>query len=421
MPTHASTRVRARQRRRRSSERALGDLWRRADSLTEGLVTEDGTRFRVVYPGRANHRAGPDFHDAVIAAEGAAPITGDVELHLRAPDWYAHHHQDPNYNGVILHVVLSPKGAAESQRQSGMMTPVASLASAVPQLEQERAPAHHVLAHLRSIDGRTLGDVLDRQGHQRFLARSRGFALELDEADPDQVLYRAIMEAMGYSANRKPFRELAERMPMASLKRLTHEPATTRLIALEAMLIGAAGLLSYVRPPERARQARGILSCLPRTAAMPLGQWQLFRVRPANHPVVRIAGAARLVDRYIDVGLVRGLEEEVRRGDAGALTERLAVRPFVGRGRARDAAVNVVLPFLHAYAGIDGSLGLGDKCVELYHAFPRLEDNEITREMTGLLGRRAVRALVTGARRQQGLMHLYKGLATAAGQEAATA
>ena len=81
----------------------------------------------------------------------------------------------------------------------------------------------------------------------------------------------------------------------------------------------------------------------------------------------------------------------------------------------------MVLPFLHAYAGIDGSLGLGDKCVELYHAFPRLEDNEITREMTGLLGRRAVRALVTGARRQQGLMHLYKGLATAAGQEAATA
>ena len=87
----------------RPSERALAHLWKRADTLTEGLVTNDGRRFQVIYPGRPSSRAGPDFRDAIIATEDGGRLTGDVELHVRAPDWYAHGHDvDPGYNGVIL-------------------------------------------------------------------------------------------------------------------------------------------------------------------------------------------------------------------------------------------------------------------------------------------------------------------------------
>ena len=91
----------------RPSERALSTLWRRSPSLSEGLTTQDGRRLRVLYAGRSNPREGPDFLDARLAAESGEVITGDVELHVRAPDWYSHgHHLDPNYNGVVLHVVL---------------------------------------------------------------------------------------------------------------------------------------------------------------------------------------------------------------------------------------------------------------------------------------------------------------------------
>ena len=141
-------------------------------------------------------------------------------------------------------------------------------------------------------------------------------------------------------------------------------------------------------------------------------QWQLFRVRPANHPVARIAGAAHLVDRYTEAGLVRGLAADVRRGDAGFLTERLTVRPFIGQGRAGDMVVNVVLPFIHSYAEVAGSRELRDTSVELYHAFPKLADNEITREMKRMLDPQTDAKLVTTARRQQGLIHLYKRLAS---------
>ena len=110
-------------------------------------------------------------------------------------------------------------------------------------------------------------------------------------------------------------------------------------------------------------------------------------------------------------GLVRGLEEDIQRGDARFLTERLTTHPYIGKGRARDLAVNAALPFMHAYAGISRSPTLRRRCLQLYYAFPNLEDNEITREMKRLLEPETEATDVSGARRQQGLIHLYKNLA----------
>jgi hypothetical protein len=153
---------------------------------------------------------------------------------------------------------------------------------------------------------------------------------------------------------------------------------------------------------------------------MPAASWKLFRVRPANHPLQRIAGAAMLVDRYIETGLAAGLEDLSRLGARG-LIERLAARPYVGSGRAADVAVNVVLPFLHAYGSHRLKQGVADAALDLYRSFPALLDNEITREMKRLLRRPGPEAAeVTTARRQQGLIRLYKNMATALFSETVT-
>ena len=389
-------------------------------------MTQEGKRLRVVYPGRPNARAGPDFHDAVFATESGGLITGDVELHLNSPDWYGHrHHRDPNYNGVVLHVVLWPRGHNESRQQSGTRAPVASLADAAPLLEDldsEVEPRH---PYLMAMDGATLGEALDRAGDERFMGRSRGFALELTDTAADQALFRSLMEALGYSSNRKPFRELAQRVPVESLTWLLQEPAATRLVALRAVLVGTAGLLCQVKPAGEAQELSRLHRLLARRATaltqnkegnplrpMAASQWRLFRVRPANHPVARITGAAYLLERFLGTGLARGLEQAVLSGDARSLIEKLSVRPFIGRSRAADIAVNVVLPFQHAYATLQRSTGLNDRCVQLYREFPRLEDNEVIREMKRLLGAETSASLVTGARRQQGLIHLYKRMWT---------
>ena len=66
------------------------------------------------------------------------------------------------------------------------------------------------MAGLRGMDEERLDALLDRAGDQRFYGRAKGSALEMNEAGPDETLYRALMDGLGYDTNRKPFRELAE-------------------------------------------------------------------------------------------------------------------------------------------------------------------------------------------------------------------
>ncbi|MCI0440145.1 MAG: DUF2851 family protein, partial [Chloroflexi bacterium] len=400
----AAIRENSNQRSYEVSERALAVLWQRAHSLPDGLITEDGRRLRVLYPGRANARAGPDFRDAVLSTEDGRLLTGDVELHVNAPDWYAHkHHSDGNYDGVILHVVLRARGSVTASQRSGLLAPVVSLGPVAPSLDEKAdSPPAEALSRLQSLDETSLLALLDRAGDERFLAKSRGFAIELASGDAEQTLYRAVMEALGYASNRKPFRTLADRVPVESLARLKREPQSARLLAMKAMLLAGSGLLTHVKPAEEAELLKRVLRRLPSVRAMSAGEWRLFRVRPSNHPIARIYGAAMLVERYVDTGLVAGIEELALNGDAPSLARGLMAPPFIGKGRAGDIAVNVALPFLRAFAEARRSGELRQRALEMYREFPRLQDNELTREARRLLAWLEPAAVST-ARRQQGL------------------
>ncbi len=398
----------------KNSESALADLWQRTSGLPVPLVAQDGRRFRVLYPGRRSARAGPDFRDAILRGDDGRRVVGDVELHLRAPDWYSHtHHADPNYNGVVLHVVLRPKPGSDTRSRAGGSIPVVGLEAQAGSLETavDAPPPLPQLSEAKTPE--QLARLLDAAGDQRLLQHSAAFALELETGDPDQVLYAALMESLGYSANRRPFRTLAARVPFAALARLRSEPESSRLLALEAALVGASGLLPRLEPDHR-EQVKRARALLPRARPMSASDWTHFRVRPTNHPIRRILGAARVFERYLDSGLARGLQADADSGDAALLARRLAAPPYVGESRARDMVVNVVLPFLHAYAGIARSRERQAACLRMYAAHPKLSENEITREAARMLpnwGRRSVR----GARRQQGLMLLYERMTTPRG------
>ena len=383
----------------RPSERAVHALWSQADTLTEALITQDGQRLKVIYPGRPNSMAGPDFFDAVVQMESGETLSGDVEVHLHARDWYSHgHHTDPNYNGVILHVVLTPSDAATTQ-WSGITTPVAAIGP-IQGEEPGRAGPN---------PDPDLGAILDKAGEGRFLAKSRGFVHELlATGDIDQVAYLALFEALGYSSNRRPFLQLAKRVPIKMLYAMGHEPSSTRLLGIKAMLVGAAGLLDHVKPVEDRDLLANLCRRLPRVSPIATDRWKLFRVRPTNHPVRRVLGAACLVDRFIEAGLATGMLNAVGEGGASRLIERFVVTDLIGTSRALDVVVNVVLPVVHAWAGLRRDRSLQNRCLELNGVLPPPSDNEITREMRGLMGVPKGRSLVSSARRHQGLIHLYR-------------
>lgn len=67
----------------------------------------DGREFQVVNFGVHNDLgSGPDFTDGCVQIDGITWL-GSIEIHVKSSDWYKHNHQkDPNYENVILHVVL---------------------------------------------------------------------------------------------------------------------------------------------------------------------------------------------------------------------------------------------------------------------------------------------------------------------------
>ncbi len=386
---------------RRGPEEAVVRLWQNADRLATGLVTQDGRRLKVLYPGRRSSSAGPDFRDCVLSTESGDIVVGDVEVHVNAGGWRAHgHHVDANYNGVVLHVVLAPSGRSTTTLESRAEAPVAAIGSAQENETVDVEPR-------RRVDEDTsvsaLCTKLDRAGDDRFRLKAGGYAMELESGDAEQVLYAGIMEALGYSANRRPFAALAASVPMARLCALREEPSVTRLLAIRAMLVSASGLMPSVSA-EDAEKFRATLKGLPPMEK--IGEsWRTFRVRPSNHPLRRIEGAAVLIDRALDEGFLSIATRTARGRKHRSLINLFTAPPLIGESRAREIAVNVVLPFMYAWCGITRDRELRASSIEIFRKMPGLADNEITREMKRLLPSGVD---TRGARRQQGLIHLYK-------------
>ena len=95
------------------NERHLQCIW--ADArLRPALATTGGLPVRVLDPGRWNGGGGPDFRGAVVEIGGAVR-RGDVEVHVRAGDWFAHgHDRDPAYRDVVLHLAWYPPAPGEA-------------------------------------------------------------------------------------------------------------------------------------------------------------------------------------------------------------------------------------------------------------------------------------------------------------------
>ncbi len=368
----------------------------------------------VVYPGRAGQSAGPDFRNALIEVEGLGLVQGDVEIHLRQRDWESHGHRtDPNYNEVGLHAALEVDSSVTTL-QSGRQAPVVCLATL---LEGEDTGSIRPDPSLWSMLGQqgyprpstpeALGDLLDRAGDHWFLMKSAGFQRFLNEQEPDQTLYEGILEGLGYRHNQQPFLKLAARVSCAALQQAARRaPSERRIRALESWLMRLSGLSPSTGGPEPP---------VPRTgfeAPLSAGEWHCFRVRPSNHPRRRISGAARLLDRYIEEGLVAGPGRAAGAGNPRDLTLALE-QARIGRGWARDLAVNVVLLFFHGLGSHRAGGPSSQGCLALYQLFGKLQENELTREMAGRLVDPAWSGVLTTARRQQGLLSLHSLLSGA--------
>ena len=405
-------------------EAQVSEWWRSGAIKT--VVTTEGRPLRVLYPGRPAPHAGPDFRDTLLITEDGDLIRGDTEVHLKRADWDGHGHRgDPNYDRVVLHLFLRGGGRPlETGVQEALLDHQAEGLARSGKKQRQTGPQQEAapLARLGRLAAPELERELDEAGERRFMGMACAFAKRLRAGDAQEELYAGIMEALGYSRNSAQMGQLARGLP---LRRLTETAgAGCDVATLEALLLGAAGLLHRqlslgmdddAQSEGRSREMERVWRAAGAPAAVSRGAWICAGLRPNNRPARRLAGAAALIWRYRDTGLLEGIETALESRKFSHIERSLMVEgesgasALIGKARAREIAINVTLPFFYARAHTLGDSALGRLCLELYRDFPPGQENEVTREMKTLLGAASKKGpAVNSARRQQGLIHLYR-------------
>ena len=215
------------------------------------------------------------------------------------------------------------------------------------------------------------------------------------EADENwnQTFYLLYFRTLGDRRNQEAYLELARRVPYKIVLRERRVPH-----AVEAMLFGASGLLDLYRNDEYTLNLRRNFEHLAaKYEIRPLDPsvWALSEVRPANHPVLRLAQAAEFFaqDEFLmDRTMACRSEEEVRtlfgieaseywrtHFNPGAESDPRPKR--IGAFKANIIGINLVVVLQFAYGSYVANDRLRDSALSLLERLPA-EDNRYMREWT---------------------------------------
>ncbi len=413
------------------------EFWHYQCINDEKMRTEDGRSLRVLYPGRPNDIQGADFKDAVVKS-GKSLLKGDVEIHLKPGDWHAHHHHlDARYNSVMLHVVLQPDTQKETTLQNGDKIPVLNLKKHLPLPAGPDTSRIKGLPCSRIAEGKhreKLLSILDQAGEERFLEKAAGFTRDIRNYGKGETLYRAIMKALGYSANGEPFEKLASLVSLKELEiaRNRQRSEEEYLVTLRLKLFGAAGFLegngtnhltSSGISPSDIEELKKIWQLSNGTVLLSAREWQFFRIRPVNSPLRRLNAMCVVLSNYRERGLLDGILDaagtieslkDCRKLETGLVTastpdEFPGSISLIGKSRASVMIVNILLPFL--YAEISGQVtAYRESLMTTYRKYPKLPENSLERHMAKQFG--LEQSVLNTAVRQQGMIYIYRNYCT---------
>ena len=435
-------------------EHFVQTVWNEQRFFSSDFKSTDGRSIQVLKPGFWNSDEGPDFVQAELLIDGDLHA-GDVEIHINSSGWYNHkHHLDPRYNRVILHVVyLNDDINLRTRLQNGKRIPTLEilhrLDAPIGDLFDERKASQETSTSDCRVTGETLKiesvqSLFDELGQERLIEKADVMRNLLVRVDFEQLLYESIMEALGYAKNRKPFRELAQRVPLSEL---LSKPDET----IQAILFGVAGLLPSQSEQEIEWEEEDIAFIerlesiwesteqYKNATRMTTEQWHFAKMRPANYPSRRIPAVAQIISRCQDTLMMDFLPliEEAATANQRALTgiqrrlrERLTPAAsgyweahshfgkgipqrgaaLIGRDRASDIIVNNLLPITLVWAEHSQSPKLTTAVQRLYDSYPKLQENYITQQIEAQIfsQEQPIKLISPSAKKQQGAIYLHK-------------
>ncbi|MCX6013318.1 MAG: DUF2851 family protein, partial [Chloroflexi bacterium] len=324
-------------------------------------------------------------------------------------------------NKVVLHVTLWEDNVKKILLQNGAVIPNFSLYPVMTHSWDQilyRYKNNQEMQPRCLIQPHSTPDIILKAGEQRFQLKVESFLKRLNNEDSSQVIYSGIMRALGYSKNKEQFELLSKRIPLTILKNNTQgfQP-DLQLLILEALLLGAGGLLfnenlSFINDIHR-EKLYGIWNSTCYKNILKKPDWNLCKVRPDNYPGRRLIGAACLINRFTPDNFLKNIiimiktacsMNQVKYIENGFIVTENGIT-YIGRGRAREIIVNIILPFITAWAKINSDKNLELYATTLYDQYPGLNENYITLLMAKQLSIKNPNS----AKVQQGLLYIFDG------------
>jgi Protein of unknown function (DUF2851) len=290
---------------RRLGEHEVQAHWFAGD-FGRDFTTITGEAVRVVQFGVWNREAGPDFAESAISLNGGQPLRGCIEIDPDARDWERHGHgENPDYEGVILHV-FTDRGGPEFFTRTANHRLVPQVLLDVTRLTDEpanpqpEAKPGRCIAPLRELAEEKVRDVLLGAAQHRLKRKAAALARLTELHGTDEALYQALATTLGYKSNKLPFMLIAQRLSLKLLRAAKDEA--------DALLFGVAGFLRATDLREFEPSTRVYLRDLweqwwPQRATFERLQitptlWRMSGQRPVNHPQRRLAALAQLVRHW---------------------------------------------------------------------------------------------------------------------------
>lgn len=274
-------------------------LWRFKKFDFLNAQTVQGEELEILETGLYNQsQSGPDFFNAKIKI-GEQLWAGNVEIHKKSSDWYAHHHEvDPAYDNVILHVVWEHD--VEVFRRNNSVIPTLTLKEIVHKNALENynqllgvqvrkwINCENDFPDFMDFD---IQNWLERLYIERLEDKSKVIyaLLNRNTNNWEATLFCMLAKNFGLNVNGDAFLSMANSIPFSVIQK------TNESSQMEALLFGQAGLLDRVYDHPYYEELKSEYKYLKhkyklnRKGILPVS---FFRLRPQNFPTIRLAQLA---------------------------------------------------------------------------------------------------------------------------------
>lgn len=280
------------------NENLLQYLWRHKIFTRLDFKDIYGNEIEILDFGKFNKNSGPDFSFAKIKTKNVV-LAGNIELHVKSSDWYFHnHHEQKDYDSVILHVVYFNDVEISELTKAG-----------IPTLELKDYIDKSLLAKYKSLENAfnfiPCEGIFDASkipflfSEETLLKKLDEKSLEIEtmlqktKNNYEAVLFQKLAYSFGLKVNAEIYQNIAENIDFKVIQKISQSQHQ-----LESLFFGMGNLLE--QETENNKKWKQEFEFLKSKFQISNNTFpvKFLRLMPPSFPTIRLSQLANLYHRH---------------------------------------------------------------------------------------------------------------------------